>query len=192
MNRWKIATVACALVAAMGWTVTPASSHVASWAHNWSEHIKPRTDQRYYTKAASNARYAPASVKPGQTLSGVWTVGGGAGQTIATAITFPRPMVGTATAVWAPNDATHCPGAGQAAAGYLCVYPTWTNGITFSVFTDPESSLVSPTVRRNGASIYFSGTADSANARGTWTVAPAPASARVPATPRTKAPALGR
>ena len=64
MNRWKIATVACALVAAMGWTVTPASSHVAGWAHNWSEHIKPRTDQRYYTKAASNARYAPASVKP--------------------------------------------------------------------------------------------------------------------------------
>ena len=28
-------------------TGTPAGAHVASWAHNWKKHIKPRTDANY-------------------------------------------------------------------------------------------------------------------------------------------------
>jgi hypothetical protein len=191
MNRWKIATVALAVVAATGWTMTPATSHVAGWAHNWSQHIKPRADKRYYTKAASNTRYAARTVKPGQKLSGVWSVAGGSGQILATAIEFRVPMSGTATAVWAPNDTTHCPGAGQAAAGFLCVYPSWTNAATFSFFVDPGSSLVAPTVRPQGAAMHFTGSSDSANARGTWTLAPS-ATARVPAAPRRAPSASGR
>jgi len=36
---------------------SPATSHVASWTHNWVQHIRPKADVRYYTKANSNARY---------------------------------------------------------------------------------------------------------------------------------------
>ena len=36
---------------------TPAGAHVASWEHNWTEHIRPRTDARYYTKTQANQRY---------------------------------------------------------------------------------------------------------------------------------------
>lgn len=35
--------------------VTPSVAHVASWAHNWKEHIKPRADKRYYTKARAKS-----------------------------------------------------------------------------------------------------------------------------------------
>ena len=189
MNRWKIATVALAVVAATGWTMTPASSHVAGWAHNWSAHIKPRADMRYYTKAASNARYGPKSVKPGQKASGIWAVAGGASQYASTTLNFPVPMSGQATAVWGPNDTTNCPGVGQAAAGYLCVYPSWTNAMNFNTFLDTG---LGSTVTPYGTAIVFNATADSGNARGSWTLSPAPATARVPATPRPKAPALGR
>jgi hypothetical protein len=36
---------------------TPAGARVAGWAHNWTEHIRPRTDARYYTKHQANKRY---------------------------------------------------------------------------------------------------------------------------------------
>ena len=102
MNRWKIATVACALVAATGWTITPASSHVASWAHNWSEHIKPRADKRYATKV----------VDPGRTVSGTWATSAPSGNYGMVTVDFNGRMAGPVTPVYAATTSTSCPGAG--------------------------------------------------------------------------------
>jgi Sec-independent protein secretion pathway component TatC len=38
--------------------IAPAVAHIGSWTHNWTVHIKPKTDARYYTKTATANRLA--------------------------------------------------------------------------------------------------------------------------------------
>lgn len=37
--------------------VPPVGAHVAGWAHNWKKHIRPKTDNRYFTKSQANSRF---------------------------------------------------------------------------------------------------------------------------------------
>lgn len=55
---WKIvALVATSMTVGTVMVGTPAGAHVSGWAHNWSAHIRPRTDARYYTKTHADKRY---------------------------------------------------------------------------------------------------------------------------------------
>jgi hypothetical protein len=74
--------------------------------------------------------YDPGAVLPaGKTMKGSWggyNTASGAGAGFFTVTSFPRPIpanLDAAHAIYvAGASATHCPGAGQAEAGYLCVY----------------------------------------------------------------------
>lgn len=37
--------------------LTPAGAHVGGWGHNWKQHIRPKTDSRYFTKNQANQRF---------------------------------------------------------------------------------------------------------------------------------------
>jgi hypothetical protein len=55
---WKVvALAATSMTVGTVMVGTPAGAHVTGWAHNWTEHIRPRTDARYYTKTQANHRY---------------------------------------------------------------------------------------------------------------------------------------
>jgi hypothetical protein len=51
--------------------IAPGVAHVAGWDHNWKQHIRPRTDARYYKKTQSNNRFLPGGNLPaGATIRG--------------------------------------------------------------------------------------------------------------------------
>jgi hypothetical protein len=188
-RRWKIATIVLAVVAALGWASTPATGHVADWADTWSAHIKPRTDQRYYTKAETDVRYV-RKVAPGRIISGFWAVGGGNGAFGVATIVFPGRVEETITPVYARHASKRCPGAGKAAAGYLCVYPRWNYNLSFSAFLDPGSRHYG--VGRRGTVLSMASATAQGNARGTWTVHLPEAGAPRVVAPRVRLdPALG-
>ena len=58
-RRWISAGLATLMltVLVVSAMVSPAVGHIGDPQHLWSEHIKPRTDARYYTKTQANARY---------------------------------------------------------------------------------------------------------------------------------------
>src|SRR5688572_19907018 len=56
-RRRGFALVLIGLVLGGALWASPATSHVAGWTHNWVQHIRPKADARYYTKANANARY---------------------------------------------------------------------------------------------------------------------------------------
>ena len=62
-------------------TGTPAGAHVGgSVTHLWNQHIKPRTDARYYTKTQANGRFLPGGNLPaGKTVRGTYWMGATAG-----------------------------------------------------------------------------------------------------------------
>jgi hypothetical protein len=198
MNRlrhWKLIALVATLVAVTGWTVLPASAHVGSWAHNWTIHIKPRTDARYYTKttsdgryytkAASEARYLRSTLPLGHAMSGVWILAGASGEWSAAAINFVPKLPGSVTSHYVTTPTAECPGAGQAAAGHLCLYEDWNYHEVFSSLT--------PGGPNTGFILYMQGNAVQANARGTWTVrAPLVASRPVAPAPRLGSGTSGR
>ena len=66
-------------------------------------------------------------------------------------------------------SSTHCPGAGQANAGFLCFYEGWSFGMTFTGVADPASINAPPQPANPlGAALYFSSTVIQSNVRGTW------------------------
>jgi hypothetical protein len=110
--------------------IAPAVAHVAGWNHNWTTHIKPRTD----------ARYVPLVVRPGQTIRG--TIGArynvpSADEVAADANLQAAARVGLDDAhvqvAGVDGDATECPGsatAPTAAPGFVCMYPYFTTNAT--------------------------------------------------------------
>jgi len=189
-TRWKIVALTAAIVAAFGWASAPASSHVGGWAHNWTEHIKPRSDARYYTKTASNdlfytkaqseSRYAKTFVPFGGTVSGVWSVSAPAGSLGLASITFHPKLPTTVTAHYVTDPFTptaECPGFREATLGHLCVYQGWNSNMTFDAFRTPTSNALG--VLLQGTVLYMSSSNAAGNARGTWTVRAPLTSARV-------------
>jgi len=58
VRRWRIiALLATGVAIGVVIAATPATGHISGWAHNWTQHIKPKTDARYYTKQQSNDRF---------------------------------------------------------------------------------------------------------------------------------------
>lgn len=199
-NRWKIATLIAVIVAAFGWASAPASSHVGGWAHNWTEHIKPRTDARYFTKAASDgrywtktasderyytkaqteSRYAKTFVPWGGTVSGVWSVSAPNGSLGLASITFHPKLPTTVEAHFLPDGfvgTAECPGFREAAPGHLCVYEGDNYNMTFNNFRTPTSGGFG--VLLEGTVMTMTSAHAQGNARGTWTVTAPFTSARV-------------
>ena len=58
-RRWRTAAlIAMGVMLGSVLAAPPVSSHVGgSVAHLWTQHIRPKTDARYHTKAQANARY---------------------------------------------------------------------------------------------------------------------------------------
>jgi hypothetical protein len=115
--------------------------------------------------------FAPATLQSGRSESGVWIASGSGsvgfdGQGVA----FPTPLAGALDGghVDQPASGTdsHCPGAGQAAQGYLCVYTSFSENVTVSI--DNHSGTVG-----SDAYGFFVGLKVSATpglAYGSWTV----------------------
>jgi hypothetical protein len=162
-RRWKaIALLACGLALGVVIMGTPAGAHVSGWAHNWNKHVKPKADKRYVKQTGS----LPA----GKTLSGVYSAwGNGSGYT-ADAVTYRSPLAAEldpAHVVFiddAGATTPQCPGAGQAAAGYLCVYERGSGGTTFAQIYRSSNPGGGSGSSRAGFGIYF----NTANAAGNW------------------------
>lgn len=132
-RRWKlVALLATGIAIGVVMVGTPAGAHVASWAHNWNTHIKPRADARYYTKPQANGRFLPGGILPaGRTIRGTYWMGAtaGAGFDLATSeISFGWRFAAAPTRHFIqlgdPAPAA-CPGTADAPAanrGHLCVY----------------------------------------------------------------------
>ena len=157
--------------------ITPVGAHVGGTVgHLWSQHIKPKTTQLFYTKQQSNSRFLRMSstLKPGQTLTGIYGMAGVGGTFPHTAIPFfPKlsadlPVAnGHLIEVGTPVTA-ECPGHGQAAPGHLCVYEVNESGSTSSEdFSDPNSG--SAAIRPDGTVLWIQFSADGYS-RGNWAV----------------------
>jgi hypothetical protein len=188
--------------------LTPASAHVGGTpAHLWTKHLKPLAKQLFYTKTQvytktqSNNKFLSMSstLKPGQTLTGIYGMAGVGGTFPHTAIPFfPKLPAGL------PDGNGHlievgesftanCPGHGQAAPGHLCVYEVHQSGSSSSEdFTDPYSATAG--IRKNGTLLWIQFSSDGYS-RGNWAVrAPlagtSTTSATISRTVRSPSPAL--
>jgi hypothetical protein len=114
-------------------------------------------------------------VTPGSTLSsgdtetGSFGVGAGENQVGVAPISFiPKLAAAPSNSEYVPSGTTtHCPGPGQATAGYLCVYGGWNYNMTFDCVGGITTACAStPTV--DGAMVYFTSKAVEGNTAGTW------------------------
>jgi hypothetical protein len=117
-------------------------------------------------------QYMTGILGSGQTETGVFGTGGGLGDFLVAAINFiprlPAPLDGS-HAVYLPLGASdpNCPGVGKADPGFLCVYAGGEVTISFIGFYPPDATGGSGTTA-DGATLYFSPTADGSHVRGTW------------------------
>jgi hypothetical protein len=86
-RRWKlVGLLAFGMAIGVTMTATPAVSHVAGWAHNWNEHIKPKADARYANAVRGTDKARNSDKLDGQdsskflpaasyTVAGDWTLG---------------------------------------------------------------------------------------------------------------------
>jgi hypothetical protein len=112
----------------------------------------------------------------GQTLTGIYGVGGGNGDWIHDTVLFRIPLAAPipgANSHYLPVGAAvtaQCPGPGQAAAGHLCIYAFEDDGTkTFSSIYHNEGGSIAG-AGRTGFLIYFSATANLTYESGTWAV----------------------
>ena len=127
--------------------------------------------------AASEYLHFGGTLPSGVTETGVWGFGtndgtGGGGSIAQPVVTFRVPLTADLDAAHAiyvsGTSATHCPGTGHAAAGYLCVY----QGDIFNAHTPSSSNIFNPAligappgIAPDGWSIYLN-----AAATGAWDV----------------------
>jgi hypothetical protein len=177
-RRWRTAAV-LAMGVAIGTVLiaTPAASHIGTVTHLWNNHIKPRAD----------ARYTRAVQPVGKTQTGIWGAGnsGTAGdfeQGIAEVTFRPRlpSTIPAANVHYITPGAftTECPARNQAALGHLCLYESWSSGMTVGSTFAPELGTTTG-AGKLGFVTYFQADATSSNAWGTWAVKPAAPVGRV-------------
>lgn len=107
----------------------------------------------------------------GQTDRGVWAVGGGNGDNLIYAIQFHAPLAAPLDSAHtirvAGNSGPHCPGPGQAEAGYFCLYER-SSTATFQSISDPATGASG--VSTLGAQVAYIGAGSNVGAVGTWAV----------------------
>jgi hypothetical protein len=120
--------------------------------------------------------YAPQTLQSGQSESGTYAVAAGNSTSgfANEGIAFPHPLAaaldGSHVAFLNGTTTTNCPGVGQAAAGYLCVYASAVSNL------GPDNGrFVNTHAGQGGADAYgfmvfFDVTAASAYSYGSWTV----------------------
>lgn len=124
-------------------------------------------------------RSALTALRPGETVSGVWGAGvplGLTGGVYSAFATFPIPLevaIPDGHQVYVPTaPAPNCPGPGQAAPGFLCVY----QGILVNTGTPVDGSIFNPETpstagaSRFGFGIIMQGGQVFGEAGGTFTV----------------------
>jgi hypothetical protein len=187
-RRWKaVALISLGLAGGIVLAGTPAGAHVASWTHNWTNHIRPKADARYYTKTQANARFLPGgNLAPGKTIRGAYLVGGsapGAGTLFVTDISYGWTMRTGLTEHYIQDGEANPAGCAgnedfpRASPGHLCVFEQGS--------LNAESREVQQiTTGRFGTRVYvFSAGSGQTEIRGTWAAtaplaaAPRPASA---------------
>jgi Collagen triple helix repeat (20 copies) len=131
------------------------------------------------------------TLKPGETLTGLWATGYGGTSPVSINYFEFRPNL----AAKIPNanvhyvagaSAVNCPGHGQAAAGHLCIYQYWNVDSTFNSVdsADKADASFGPGAGKEGFVLYMNGSSTVANAFGSWAVT-APAAVAVAAAPAT-------
>jgi hypothetical protein len=117
---------------------------------------------------------ASTSLRPGETLTGVWAISGGPGNA-ASVIQFapqlPADLGAGAVHRLAPAaTSTACPGQGVAAAGQLCVYERASGSATFNVISNPAVAGANNGANRRGAKISYITSDGAGFADGSWAV----------------------
>ncbi len=183
VNLAKLGKVPKAAKADTATNATTATSAGSATNANHASTADTATNATNATTAANatNAAHATAAdgltnLPSGASESGAFSGGGGAATSgyFGFGITYDRPL---ATAI-ADNhivdtnknpDATHCPGAGHAAAGYLCLYFQYhfNVGTIYGYSTDSPYSAVSPSI---GVGVYAPIAGAGSYANGVWTV----------------------
>jgi hypothetical protein len=116
-----------------------------------------------------------STLQSGQTLTGIYAVGGTLDEVMMTPAGF-RPKLAAPIAAanfhyLAPGaTSATCPARGQAAAGHVCVYSAWENGVSFTNQCSPVQGTCGSTIPVDGFVLHFTGLGPSANTRGTWAV----------------------
>jgi hypothetical protein len=119
---------------------------------------------------------ALSNLPAGQSESGVYDIGSAlpsSGVAIEGDITFPVPLAaaiphGNVTVNKPGASTANCPGAGRAAAGFLCIYSVEEEGVkTFAV---SNTETPGPGSGRLGAGILLQGSSTTPYSHGTWTV----------------------
>ena len=125
---------------------------------------------------ASGADFtASSTLRPGETLTGVWAIAGGVSASAPDAIPFapqlPTSLSAGAVHRLAPSTTSaDCPGPGLAAAGNLCVYERASANAAFNTIADPATG--DNGANRRGAVIEYTTSASNGYADGTWAVTP--------------------
>jgi hypothetical protein len=110
----------------------------------------------------------------GESESGAWATGDStSGEYLA--INFPIPLASGLPAAnlhfMGLSTSAACPGAGQAAAGHLCVYAgPGRNHLTFFFFDDPINGSADSNAAPFGVNMYLYAGASTDTAGGSWTV----------------------
>ncbi len=184
VNLAKLGKVPTAAKADTAKTATTATSAGSATNANHASSADTATSATNATTAANatNAAHATqadglSNLPSGQTESGAFSGGGGAATNgyFGFGITYTRPLASPIADNHIVDtnknpDATHCPGAGHAAAGYLCLYFQYhfNVGTIYGYSTDSPYSSVSPSI---GVGIYAPIAGADSYANGVWTVA---------------------
>lgn len=122
--------------------------------------------------AAAQYETPTATLQSGNTEHGVFAGGGGASAYINLQIQFDPDLpanLDTAHIIRVTGaSATHCPGTGQAEAGYLCWYEKASSAVTFTNFGDPVRATTG--ANKEGMNVFYSTTGASAYVYGEWAV----------------------
>jgi hypothetical protein len=113
-----------------------------------------------------------STLQSGQTETGVFGASGDLGSlTVAVFNFIPKlpAAVDASHAIYLPIGASdpNCPGVGKANPGFLCVYAGGEVTISFIGFYAPDSTG-GPGTTADGATLYFSPSANGSHVRGTW------------------------